>query len=395
MRSAIAMSYEVDDAVHAARELADSIREQLVLQKHSLGLMFCDADTDGAVLTEQLHAMLGIEVAGMTTLAVLSPQGRHEAAIMLTVLTSADCLFSPGVSASLHADDFADRIAQAYQATIPAGASERPGVIFAFCPFGLPFSGDTYPAALSRVAQGAPIIGGVASDDYDYKRVRVFLSGKEYQDAMVLVSLWGNVRPVFAIRHVTSRFAERIRRVTQAEGNIVRKVGEETFIQYLQGFGLKTDVDDPLLAFTGYPLLLRQGDDADEVPVMRRISGLNQADQSGIFSGDVPIGAQANICLISKADIAAACRESLRVLLEEAKAQSGYAYSTILCISCCGRSMIMGKDAETEGNILTEMLPKGLVLAGAYCLGEICPTRYKNGLATNRFHNYSIIFCML
>jgi hypothetical protein len=109
----------------------------------------------------------------------------------------------------------------------------------------------------------------------------------------------------------------------------------------------------------------------------------------------VPVGAQANICLINKADIAAACRESMQALLDEGKTQSGYAYSTILCISCCGRSMILSGDADAEGRILTEMLPKGLVLTGAYCLGEICPTRYKDGHATNRFHNCSITFCML
>ena len=394
MRSAIAISYEVDDVIQAVRDLAGSIQKQLSLQKHSLGLVFCDADTDGAALTGELRAILGMEVAGMTTLAVLTPQGRHEAAIVLAVLTADDCLFSPGVSAPLHTDDFEDRIAQAYKATIPAGSDNSPGAIFAFCPFGMSFSGDQYPAVLSRAANDAPIVGGVASDDYDYERARVFLSGKEYKDAMVLVSLWGNVRPVFAIRHVTSRFAERIRRITEAEGNIVRKVGEETFIQYLQGFGLKTDVDDPLLAFTSYPMMLRQGD-ADEVPIMRHISGLNQDDQSGSFFGDVPVGAQANICLINKADIAAACRESMQVLLEEAKAQSGYDYSIILCLSCCGRSMILGGDADAEGRILAEMMPKGLALAGSYCLGEICPTQYKNGRATNRFHNCSITFCML
>jgi hypothetical protein len=234
----------------------------------------------------------------------------------------------------------------------------------------------------------------VASDDYDYERARVFLSGKEYKDAMVLISLWGNARPVFAIRHVTSRFAERIRRITDAEDNIVRKVGDETFIEYLQSFGLKTDVDDPLLAFTSFPMMLRQGND-DETPIMRHISGLDQTSGAGIFFGDVPVGAQANICLINKADIAAACRESMQVLLDAGKAQPDYAYSTILCISCCGRSMILGPDAAVEGSILAEMLPENLTLTGAYCLGEICPTRYLDGRATNRFHNCSITFYML
>ncbi|MCL2791416.1 MAG: FIST C-terminal domain-containing protein [Desulfobulbus sp.] len=394
MRSAIAISHEVDDVAQAAQELASSIREQLALQKHSLGLIFCDADTDGSALTGELHALLDMEIAGMTTLAALSSQGRQETAIVLTVLTADDCLFSPGVSATLCADDFEDRIVRAYQATIPEDADQRPGAVFVFCPFGMSFSGDRYPAVLSRATDNAPVIGGVASDDYDYERARVFLSGKEYKDAMVLVSLWGNVRPVFAIRHVTSRFAERIRRVTKAENNIVHKVGEESLIQYLQGFGLKTDVDDPLLAFTSYPMMLRHGDEG-ETPVMRHISGLNQADGSGSFFGDVPVHTQANICLINKADIAAACRESMQALLDEGKAQPGYAYSTILCISCCGRSIILSGDADAEGRILAEMLPQGLTLTGAYCLGEICPTRYQNGQATNRFHNCSITFCML
>jgi len=394
MRSAVAISCEVDDVFQAAQELVRSIQQQLVLQQHSLGLIFCDADTDGAALTGELRVLLGMEIVGMTTLAALSSQGRHEASIVLTVLTADDCLFSPGVSASLHADDYKDRIIRAYQATIPAGADEGPGLILTFCPFGLPFSGDHYPAVLSKVANNAPVMGGIASDDYDYERARVFLSGQEYKDAMILITLWGDVRPVFAIRHVTSRFAERIRRITEAENNIVRKVGEETFIQYLQGFGLKTDVDDPLLAFTPYPMMLQQGDE-DETPVMRHISGLNQADGSGTFFGDVPVGAQANICMINKADIVAACRESMLALLDKGKAQSDHAYSTILCISCCGRSMVLSGDADSEGRLLAGMLPSGLTLSGAYCLGEICPTRYKNGHATNRFHNCSITFCML
>ena len=81
--------------------------------------------------------------------------------------------------------------------------------------------------------------------------------------------------------------------------------------------------------------------------------------------------------------------------MDEGAAQSGYAYSTILCISCCGRSMILSGDADAEGRILTDKLPPGLTLTGAYCLGEICPTLYKDGHATNRFHNCSITFCML
>jgi hypothetical protein len=56
--------------------------------------------------------------------------------------------------------------------------------------------------------------------------------------------------------------------------------------------------------------------------------------------------------------------------------------------------MILGADSDAEGRILSEMLPERLSLAGAYCLGEICPSRYGDGVVSNRFHNCSITFCM-
>jgi hypothetical protein len=237
-------------------------------------------------------------------------------------------------------------------------------------------------------------MGGLASDDYDYDRARTFLSGNEYRDAMVIVSVWGQVQPAFALRHVTSRFAERIRRVVEAQGNTVYRVGDETFVEYLEGFGLKTDVEDPLLAFNSYPMMLTQ-DGGDETPLMRHIFTLDFTDGSGSFLGDVPTGALANICLVTKDDIKAACQDSMNALLDEANRRTDYEYATVFCFSCCGRAMILGTDSDAEGSILSAILPEKLALAGVYCLGEISPVRYKEGKASNRFHNCSITFCML
>jgi hypothetical protein len=394
MKSAVAISFEMEDPIEAARELADSIGEKLELGQNSVGILLCDADTDGAAVTGELKNLLGIEVAGMTTLAELDPSGHHEASVVLTVLTADDCAFFTAVSEPLDSGGYERKIAAAYERTVQSdGRYTSPGMMFAFCPYGMPFSGDRYPEVLSEAAESVPIMGGMASDDYDYERARVFLSGKDYKNAMVVISLWGRVKPVFAIRHVTSRFAERIRRVVAADGNVVYKVGEETFVKYLEGFGLKTDVEDPLLAFTSYPMMLtREG--GDETPLMRHILSLNLTDGSGSFFGDVPTGSLANICLVNKDDIVASCRESMNALLEQAASDDSYEYSTIFCISCCGRAVILGSDSAAEGRILSEMLPAKLTLAGAYCLGEICPARYCGGEVSNRFHNCSITFCM-
>ena len=394
MKSEVVVSHELDDATEAARELAASIKEKLELKKNSLGILLCDADLDGATVTGELKKILGIEVAGMTTLATLDSGGHAEARAVLTVLTADDAAFFAAASEPLGIG-YEEKIVAAYRKTLSDEYNSKPVMAFVFCPYGLSFSGDKYPDILTEEMQGAPAMGGVASDDYDYERARVFLSGKEYKDSLVIVSVRGNVKPVFSVRHVTSRFAERIRRVVDAKDNVVYRVGDETFVRYLEGFGLKTDVEDPLLAFTSYPMMLtREG--GDEAPLMRHISGLNLEDGSGSFFGDVPTGTLANICLINKDDITAACSESVKALLEEAeKDRGGYEYSTVFCFSCCGRAMILGADSDAEGRVLSEALPAHLRLAGAYCLGEICPTLYKDGKASNRFHNCSITFCMI
>lgn len=402
MRSAVAVTRELDDAGLAARELAEAISEKLppglLTADQALGILFCDADLDGAAVTAELKALLGMDIVGMTTLAEFAPQGRLELAAVLTVLCGEGCRFSAAVSEELRSGGQEGKITALYRKILPDSVTAQDsGLVMAFCPCNMPFAGDTYADLLSGLAPAVPLLGGVASDDYDYERARVFLSGREYKDSMAAVGIFGAVRPVFAMRHVTSRFAERIRRVTRAEGNVVRQVGDETFVEYLQGFGLNTDVPDPLLAFTSYPMMLTRNE-GNETPLMRHIASLNQADGSGVFLGNVPVGAQANICMISKENLAEACRESMRSLLEAARGEqgeSGYEYSTIFCISCCGRAIILGRDADAEGRILTEMLPPGIALAGAYCLGELCPTHWEGGQVANRFHNCSITFCML
>ena len=397
MKSIAVITHELDDALKAARELASLVREKLNAWKNGIGILFCDADMDGAVVTGELRKLLGIEVAGMTTLATLNNDGHHEAAAVLTVIASDDCLFTTRASEPLTGADYETRIADACRGLIPERDMQagKPGLVFSYCPCGMPFSGDVYPKVITNVLGDTPIIGGIASDDYDFKRARVFLSGNEYKSSLVLIAAFGNIKPRFSIRHVTSRFVERNQRVTNAKGNIVYTVGDETFIEYLESFGLKTDVEDPVLAFTAFPMMLTDRTDESETPLMRHISSLDHGNGSGSFFGDVPVGAIANICLINKQDITSACRDSIEALLGQADQDPDYRYSTIISMSCCGRAMILGPDADAEGLVLAEALDDSITLTGAYCLGEICPSLFVNGKVRNNFHNCSITFCMI
>jgi hypothetical protein len=328
----------------------------------------------------------------MTTLAALGPGGTHELSAVLTLLTGDDVEFAAVATEALDADTAADRISSAYE-RIRARIGE-PKLLLLFAPMGMPFAGDVYPDTLAEAAPGVPLLGGVASDDYDFERARVFLSGKDFRDAAVFAGIAGDVFPKFFLRHVTSRFAERRLPIVESDGQVVYKVGDESFIEYLEGFGLRTDVSDTIVAFNSYPMMLTQ-EGSDETPLMRHISELDHETGAGVFLGNVPEGAIANICLVNKDDLLSSCRISMEELKKSAETGESGPDSLALCISCCGRSMILGTDADAEGRIIQELLPEGYELAGAYCLGEFSPALYKGGKASNRFHNCSIALCTL
>ncbi|MCL2708266.1 MAG: hypothetical protein FWF03_04020, partial [Defluviitaleaceae bacterium] len=161
MKSVTSFTTELDNAVKAAGQLAASVGERIVLSKNAIGILLCDADMDGAAVTEELHKLLGIDIAGMTTLGTLDKDGYHEAAAVFTVLTADDCVFYAAASESLAESNFKQRITASAKSVTPEKHGSMNGLFFAFCPNGMPFSGDTYPDMLSKATGGVPVIGGV------------------------------------------------------------------------------------------------------------------------------------------------------------------------------------------------------------------------------------------
>ncbi|MDR1292498.1 MAG: hypothetical protein LBJ91_03770, partial [Clostridiales Family XIII bacterium] len=272
MKSAVSVSFELDDVNQSADQLEHGIREKLDVAAASLGILYCDADVDGAALTGALSERFGCDVVGMTTLAALGPGGMNELSAVFTLLTADDVTFAAEATQSLEADTAPALIGDAYKRI--GERIGKPKLLLIFAPSGMPFAGDVYPDAIAKAAPGVPLLGGVASDDYDFQRARVFISGRELRDAAVFAGLAGGVAPRFFLEHVTSRFAERSLPVTESDGVTVYRVGDESFIKYIEGFGLRTDVSDAIVAFNSYPMMLtREG--SDETPLMRHISGLD------------------------------------------------------------------------------------------------------------------------
>jgi hypothetical protein len=66
-----------------------------------------------------------------------------------------------------------------------------------------------------------------------------------------------------------------------------------------------------------------------------------------------------------------------------------------IIFSCIVRRMTFGTDPLTEARLVERKLKGSSPFMFAYAGGEICPTSERDGKAVNRFHNYSIIACVL
>jgi small ligand-binding sensory domain FIST len=66
-----------------------------------------------------------------------------------------------------------------------------------------------------------------------------------------------------------------------------------------------------------------------------------------------------------------------------------------LIFSCVVRRMMFGAEPLVEAAMIEEKLNGDSPFMLAYAGGEICPTSVRAEGVTNRFHNYSIIACIL
>jgi hypothetical protein len=57
--------------------------------------------------------------------------------------------------------------------------------------------------------------------------------------------------------------------------------------------------------------------------------------------------------------------------------------------------MAFGTEPLREAELIAEKLSGASPFMLAYSGGEICPTSHSENRVTNRFHNYSIIACVL
>lgn len=402
MRSIVAVTSEMDDARKAVEELLAQIESKRPLDKNSCGFVYCDVEMEHESFLTVLREKLPFEIVGCTSIATFDTEnGARIMSAVLVVLTADDVQFSVALTDPLDQGNLRNELSRAYDKTV-AEIGEPGKLLFLIPPFNDTIPLDEYIDILSELSGDIPIFGGLPSSNIADGDILMYANGRAFADRAAIVLVGGNVRPLFSVQNVLSTFSEQKSTVTQAEKNVIYKVGDMTFVDHLRSIGLLVDElisQGDLAVYVSTPLKvnLNKNDNNDGIPVVRTIKTLNPEDGSGVLFGAISEGSTISIATMKRQDIQDSCRQAIQDILSKINANQDedYSYTTLLCVSCGGRYMVMADDKDVEGNILVENLPKNLTLSGFYAYGEICPTIVRDGKAVNRIHNESIVMCAL
>lgn len=243
--------------------------------------------------------------------------------------------------------------------------------------------GEILVEKLDAITGGIPIFGTLASDHrVDYIKGYTIFNGQSSNDTLSFVLVYGPIRPSF---FVTTIPGEKIQNqkaiITKAAGNILMEINHMPAQGYLEHLGLT----DAWVASASFPFLIDYNDGTK--PVLRSIYTFTPEGYA-VCGGRMPMGTTVMVGDIDHADVVYTTSETVKQILQVPEP------SCILMFSCLTRYLVLGADSTAELEQVRSSL-HDTVYQFCYSSGEICPVYNEHGRLVNRFHNCSLIACVL
>lgn len=228
-------------------------------------------------------------------------------------------------------------------------------------------------ALVQGLSNGLPgkvsIFGGLAGDGSSFASTWVLDGARPRRNYICAVGFYGSrLRVGHGCDHGWSDFGPE-RRITRSSGNVLHELDGKPALDLY-----KTYLGDLAAGLPGnallFPLAIRRHSD-DATPLVRTILGIDEAQKSMTFAGDMPQGAIARLMRAKDDSLIGSAGKAIAAATRGIDESSG---ALVISVSCVGRRLVLGERTEEEVETILEGAPAGTQHVGFYSYGEISPS---------------------
>lgn len=234
---------------------------------------------------------------------------------------------------------------------------------------GLCVNGTSLVDGLARhLPSGVSLTGGLAGDGSRFAHTWVLDGGRPEANRICAVGFYGErLRVGHGCDGGWSDFGPE-RRITRSDGNVLYELDGSPALDLY-----KTYLGDRAQGLPGTALLfpLSVCRDVGSPPVVRTILGVDEAQHSLTFAGDVPQGSIARLMRANTDKLICSAGQASRQAVQSMPQTDD---ALIISVSCVGRRLVLGERTEEEIETVLDGAPCRTAHVGFYSYGEISPS---------------------
>ncbi|HJR78825.1 MAG TPA: FIST N-terminal domain-containing protein [Anaerolineales bacterium] len=228
-------------------------------------------------------------------------------------------------------------------------------------------NGSALVAGLTQnLPTGVTLTGGLAGDGDRFRETLVLWDAPPTPDTIAVLGLYGDrIKVGFGSLGGWDAFGpERV--VTRSSKNILYELDGQPALSLYKKYLGEHAKELPASGLL-FPLSVRTSEGES---VVRTILGINEAEHSLTFAGDLPEGTYARLM---KANFDRLIDGAMGAAQSSFEAIGNTSPDLALLISCVGRKLVLKQRIEEEVEGVREVLGQRTVLTGFYSYGEISP----------------------
>lgn len=218
------------------------------------------------------------------------------------------------------------------------------------------------------------VTGGLSADGANFKNTLVCANDLPAEGQIVAVGLYGqHIKVSYGSLGGWDSFGPD-RQITRSVGNVLYDLDGQPALELYKNYLGEHAAGLPATALL-FPLSLRNAwqhgtESNGNGGVVRTILGVNEADQSMTFAGDMPEGAYARLMKANFERLIDGASGAAKICVAPMLNNTA---ELALLISCVGRKLVLKQRIEEEVEAVREVLGPQAMLTGFYSYGELSP----------------------